>query len=310
MPMKALYLFIISFLLYFPTYAQLGYGKPKDIIEIKKRPLIIMLESEDRKLLEKYSKKPEKLVAYQNRIADVNQGLRTLGDHWEFNDDIQFMEYHEIRQLQKKKKNNYAVLYIQRIKMEEKRGNIGMGNYEWEDRLTGDLSLALIENLLKKKPVSTFSLASPFPDKGDLVSTGRILVTYMNDRLAGKRSSDIRQDIKNNAHRLPNKILLLDQEMLDKNLRVDKINNHYPYPTLVTDSQTIEEAILRKDPKFAYITIVPMKSGATQNLHLVIDAEDSKFLGYSPPHIISLTLKNDSNVIYTRHLENYHKLIK
>jgi len=308
--MKTLYLLIFSLFIYFPTQAQFGYGKPKDILEVKKRPLIIMLESEDSRQLEKLVKKPEKLVAYQNAIANLNQNLRTFGEHWEFHDDIHFMEYHEIRQLQKKKNKKFAVLYIQRVLQEQKLGEIGEGLWEWEMRKTGDLSLALIENFLKKKPVILFSLSSPYPSKGDLVTTGRILVNYMDGRMAGKKGSDIRKEIKANAHRLPNKTLLLDEELLDKNFGADKVKNYYPYPYLVTDSKTIEEIVLRKDPNYAYTTIVPMKTGATQNLHLVLDAENSHFLGYSTPQIINVTLKNNTKVIYGRHLENYHKNIK
>ena len=166
--MRVIYLVLISCLLYFPANAQFGYGKPKDILEVKKRTLIIMLESENSKMLEKSDKKVEK---YQTRVIDLNESLRTLGEHWEFHDEVLYMESSEIMKLKKKKQHQYAVLYIQRLPIKQKAGMLDVNKFDMRYRVSADLSLTLIEKFPSKKPVTAFTLANPVPSLGDLVST-------------------------------------------------------------------------------------------------------------------------------------------
>lgn len=266
-----------------------------------------MLETEDSRRLEKSAKKAEN---YQTQVLDLNQNLRTLGEHWEFHDEILYMEPSEIMKLKKKKQHQYAVLYIQRLPIKHKAGMLDVNKFDMRYRVSADLSLTLIEKFPSKKPVTAFTLANSVPSLGDLVSTGRMLTLHMSNRLEGYKASDYRQEIKANAHMLKEKTLLLDKDMIDKNFEIRHIDKLYPYPYQITDSKSIEEAILNKDPNYAYISIIPLKTGATQDLHLVLNAENSQILGHSAPNVLVLSIRNDSNKIHQRHLENYHKLVE
>ena len=43
------------------AWAQLGYGKPKDVAAVKSQPLIVMLKDEELSQLKKLAKKPDEL---------------------------------------------------------------------------------------------------------------------------------------------------------------------------------------------------------------------------------------------------------
>ena len=67
------------------AWAQLGFGKPKDVAAVKSQLLIVVLKDEEPSLLKKLAKKPDELADYKAYIADHNIKMQELAPKlWNF----------------------------------------------------------------------------------------------------------------------------------------------------------------------------------------------------------------------------------
>ena len=71
------------------AWAQMGYGKPKDVAAVKSQPLIVVLKDEEPSQLKKLAKKPDELADYKAYIADYNVKMQELAPKlWHFSPSV------------------------------------------------------------------------------------------------------------------------------------------------------------------------------------------------------------------------------
>lgn len=266
-----------SFLLLFfciclQASAQLGFGKPEDITALKQRKLIVVLR-------ETNSKKAAD-IAYVKEFNEVLK--RAVPNFWTYNTDITYMTKDEVSKLIKAKDKSHAVLEfsIWNVTNYSSNGINGM-RYATDSWKSSTLDVSLIEK--SNKAVASANLPSLYPSEGDLAGAMQMIQHYMDNRLAGKSGFDVRDEIKTNSKELQNKTLLLDKKEIAK-LTSAEIKEAYGLPYKVVDYNVIEEAILSKDPAYAYVQITPISVRTEVNfIQYVLSAEDGKLLGWSAP---------------------------
>lgn len=71
------------------AWAQMGYGKPKDVAAVKSQPLIVVLKDEEPGQLKKLAKKPDELADFKAYIADYNVKMQELAPKlWHFSPSV------------------------------------------------------------------------------------------------------------------------------------------------------------------------------------------------------------------------------
>lgn len=171
--------------------------------------------------------------------------------------------------------------------------------YESGSKDLSAVYIDLIEGFEKGRPIYLQNMPNLFPTQGDLIFGVQMIQTYLIGRLAGKSMADAKEAMKEYANVLKTKPLLIDREDVKESLADAEIPKYYPYPYLITDYATIEKAIMEKDPRYAYVEIVPM--GTSGSYHLVVDAEKGVTIGYSTP----LPMIGSGGRVTGRHLKNY-----
>lgn len=335
--MKHLVLFALLVLNAGFVQAQMGFGKPEDVAEIKKRPLLVMLEEEDPKKVSKLSKKPDELAVYQNEIKRVNDALKEAVKYWTFHSHVEFKTRSEIKALQESRNKSFGVLSFTRYRVEDWHTNFATspgsarqrvffdGNkgslttfesywlsqrYVTAKRDIASVYIDLIEGVENGRPVYLQNLPNLFPTLGDLVFGVQMVQSYLEGRLSGKNRSEGMEDLKERAGVLKQKTLLIDKDDVKGNLTSDDISENYQYKYQLTDYSTIEKAILDKDKNFAYVQIVPMM-GTSGFVHYVVDAEKAVVIGYSAPFPIGLKgVSSGAARITAKHLKNYTQFVE
>ena len=93
--MKKKFLVIIMLLATFlAAKAQFGYGKFEDVKKIKEVPLLVLLESKNKKTVKKLSKKNNGMLEqYYSQINQYNEAIKTsFVNSWKFSEKIKFIE--------------------------------------------------------------------------------------------------------------------------------------------------------------------------------------------------------------------------
>lgn len=90
------------------------YGKPEDYKAMLKRPLIVELQEESPKVIEKLSKnekKADQLRDYKAFISEYNAMIReAVEKYWTINENIEYKNHTEVEALLKAKSTKYTIL--------------------------------------------------------------------------------------------------------------------------------------------------------------------------------------------------------
>ena len=291
-----------------PSFSQyFRLGKVSEVTEVKKRPVVIMLEEEDPKVASKLSKKPAELNAYREEIKRVNADFPAIVNKlWIFNAQPAIKTRSEVEKLKDEKNKEFAVIALDRRKVTTYLKN-GMSRYEYDSKVIAIVSIDLIENLEEGSPVYSINLPNVFPTQGDMALGIQMMQNFLQARLDGKKRGEISDEAKENKTLLSSKTLLIDKADLKGGLSQAQIKGAYPYPFKLVDYATIEKAILDRDKSYAVVQIIPMSVGVPANAHIVMSTEDGKSLAYYEPIQTTVMGKNSEARIGERHLKNYAK---
>ena len=298
-------IFLLSATTGFSQYFRLG--KLNEVKEVKQRPLILMLEEEDPKVINKLSKKPTELEAYKNEIKRINDQFPSLvSKFWTFNSVPIVKERSEVEKLKNEKNKTYSVLAINRVKVTSWAKD-GLYRYEIDSKVIATIYIDLIENLDKGDPVYYQNLPNVYPSNGDMVLGIQMMQNFLQARLDGKKRNEISDEADENKSLLSSKTLLIDKNDLKNGLTMAQIKEAYPFPFKVVEYKDIETAILERDKSFAVVQIIPLTVGVPANAHIVMSAEDGKSLAYYAPVQATAFGKNTEARVTSRHLKNYAK---
>lgn len=283
------------------SYGQMGLGKPEDVKDLKYRPLIVMLK-------EAKSDQEKPYVEYYNQAIQ-----RAVRNFWIFNDSIVFMPRSQVQSLHKSGNTSYGVMQfalweVREYKSDKWSKNSFMHRYQSDSWIRTILAVGLIEKAFQRAlPYIYYNhLPNIYPSEGDLVCAMQQIQSYLQYRLEGKKARDMREEIEQNAYKLKEKTLLMDKEEVSKKLTDADIKAAYPYPYKLAGYEEIEKAILSRDPKYAYVQIVPMAMNEkTVYAHLVVNAENGEMLGWSAPGPIMISGTGYGQRIKSNHLKDY-----
>lgn len=265
----SLFLFF-NLLVSFPAQAQM-VGKMKDLVEFSKRPLIVtLLEAGD-------EKDSQGVFAFNEAVKS------SIESCWALNQKVTFMTESEIESLIKAKNKGYAVLQIESWQITKERSRHGTYYANPNSWVNSFIRFRFIED----SPMSAFYLhylLSPHPNQADL--TGALMQTqnFIEKSIRNKRELDLKKEAEHIGPTLTKKTLLIDKGMLYKTLTEDEIKEIYTSPYKLVDRQEIEDAILNREPGYAYIDIQPANpNNPTQFNQFIVDAHSGDILAYSPP---------------------------
>lgn len=282
-------------------------GKVDEVKEIKSRPVVIMLEEEQPKVVSKLSKKPAELEEYRSEIKRANEAMiEVVGKFWTLNAAPTAKTRTEILKLKEAKNKELAVLSLNRLEVSSSAKD-GVYRYEIASKIVATLSIDKIENLERGNPVFYQNLPNVYPTKGDIALGIQLMQNFMQARLEGKKRNEISDEADENKSLLSSKTLLLDKGDLKNGLTMAQIKEVYPHPVKVVDYSEIEAAILERNKDFAVVQIIPMMVGVAANAHIVVNTADGKSMGYYAPIQATVAGKNSEARITQRHLKNYIK---
>ena len=274
--------------------AQMGFGKPKDIAVVKSQSLVVILKDEDPKELKKLAKKSEDLATYKGYIANYNAQLQELAPKlWKFSPSVEFKHAADLPALRKAKGVQHGVLQQANLITTHRHYNGGamsggvgnMNNYTYSTDQVSAFTLEVYGDGDQDKVYLVNIAAGPIYTS-DMIFALRSMQTYMQARVDGRKGKEMREEIAENAKKLPSKTLLIDEEDLKKNLTAADIKESYPFPYQVVPRQTIEQAVAASDARYAYIRMYP----ATESIimQVAVDAGTSDLLGYSLPNRLAV----------------------
>lgn len=279
--MKQLYaLIIILCTLSIQANAQMGWGKYTDIAALKKRKMVVLLSPEAKenpKVIAKLKKKGKSVDEYRQSIVQKNKDIEISNkklkelfkEYWTLNSDYEFAIA-----------GTKSAEFIFDCSKYTVRHAVVRSNFS-----------ALIIKRAGRSMAEVLIPNSPSPT--DFIYGIRLIQEYLEFRFKhGKLKLKIMplpytQFADMNQEKLKDKILLIDKDILYKKLDERDVKKLYPFPFEIVSRDKIEEAVLSKDKRYAYIQHVPyLNNGATAGLFLlpgthIVNTENGRLLGYS-----------------------------
>lgn len=285
------------------TFSQWGMGKPEEIEDASGRKLMVIIQNENQKVIDKLNKKKlaDMIPAYKQAVSDYNDQLKAAVENYfpDKSGDITYKTYDEARELDKAKNKSYAVLWVLNAELLNS-GSIDVDpNLDWSyrDAKKGELDqdekaslnkstflrLSLIEELTKI-PIAQIGMPNLFPNKSDLTFAMEYMDWYMDNRAAGGKTGDIREMIKTNASQIPNLTLAIREVDFSEKFDTKKIKQYYKYPYQIYSSDDFDNVIMQKSDGYAYIIVVPtMTSSTIYYTPIVMNAKTGEVLSVIEP---------------------------
>lgn len=275
-----------------PLAAQTGASKQKDVLEVQKRTLIVVLEEVNTKLNEKL--KPEEQEMYRKDIEDYNTAIKeVIPAFWKFSTRVEYKTRAETDAIVKAKSKDYAYLEYNKYTVNfftPAAFRATMANKNSENKLSGrsmvggdyktsDLNIRLTDQNPLGLPVYGVHMTDPFPNTADLAYGLKQMQLQFDYKMKGMDDLDINKLYKTNGKKLATITLLVDQ--LDTDMKIEDIKKAYPYPVEVVSKDKIDEAQLKSDAKYAIAVVIPY-AGAKYGF-MVVDAVTGEELGRSSP---------------------------
>jgi hypothetical protein len=299
----------VCFLLFatsFPTFAQMGMGKPEDIAEMKKRTLIVLLQQESFKVIEKLNKKGhgDQVPVYKKTIEQFNESLKSaFTSSWPYEQKIEFKEPGEVLAITKSNSKEYAIVSVWQREMKQggeynyttytnhldwNYKSIVKGDYDESDKNFFDkvtyMTVALSEKV-NKAPVAMVGLSNIFPTKADLVAGIYGVKYYMDYRQSDKGAMEALKDAKKISPELKTKTLLFRQSDLAKNFTKADLKALYKTKFDVVADTIVDKHVIDKTPGYAFIVTVPSPGETAIFSQAIYDCENGDYLGGVIPSI-------------------------
>jgi hypothetical protein len=299
-----------------PAHAQYAVSDREDVLLIRKTSLAVVLKEPNGKDLNRLAKKPEKLAAYKKLFEDYNAYLKeAVNNEWHLSKDVSFITEVEADVLRKTR--NETVCLLETIEMlnrgdlspsyvpiPQANSSVPRPNSQMRQRILARDAAIYDLDRDTGVPATTISWAAK-PGKALVtalvpeytVSRGTMtfcvqqlinqLVDAEQHNITSQRERDAAIEARMPA--LRSKTLLLCEEVIDKDLLEDlkggKISKaDYPYPFELVSYEKLNEAIVKKDARYAYAWVTPelVQNGNRQMYcRMIIDAKDGQLLFFS-----------------------------
>ncbi len=282
------------------AWAQMGFGKPKDVAVVKSQPLVVVLKDEDPDKLKKLAKKPDELADYKAYVADYNAQMQELVPKmWQFSPAVEFKHESELAALRKAKGAQRGVLQHLDFQLAHRHSMAGPanaagamgnptgtgGNSYWTSEHVSAVVLEVIGNGSQSQ-VWRVQLAPGPVYTSDLIFSIRIIQQYVQARAAGRSGGDMRAELAQNGKKLRTKTLLFDEDDIKGKLTAADIKQAYPFSYQIVPRATIEAAVVGADARYACVRLMPVAEGI--NAQVVVDAADGQLLGLSLPNRVRM----------------------
>lgn len=281
-------------------------SKPEDINLLKKRSVVVALETEDPSLLKKFQNYPEELQAYKDEIMARNQALReAVTEYWTFTEQPQYLGMPEALQLRKVGKavvirlNTQGIFSYRNVRTPRYSRGVSLNasgarrrnlapylaaqRNEFYNpatrRYRKSNEVGVLEILVSQadRGLITTYLPSEASNKRNLVYGIQQIQYVLNYLEQGEDIENFKGQLKENHLALEDKILLMAREDLADKMDEAAIQKIYPYPFEICDREKIEGAILSQSPNYAYVQLIrSLRSQGNMSNHYIAGAEDGK----------------------------------
>lgn len=300
----------------FTCLAQMGMGKVEEIMAVKSRKLIVIVEEPQERIIKKLTKKKKEteIEQYRATLEKYNYEMREVAEKfWPYKENgFEYKTFEEVKRLKKDKNKEYAVLYcVSQRPSSFNSGYVSSDGLEWwaisdEDAANfNDCFVTMIVNQiedLERRPVYSTPLPDMFPTKAGLVFGITSTANYFDYRIRKKMKGEkvdqqemVDEQVKENAPKLKEMNLLIRKDLLNKDLPENAISKYYPYKYTVCSKDDIDNAIMNQQDQTAYIMILPLIVSNSNNnsvmyIHYIFDAKTNQLMAYIKPSVGSLLL--------------------
>ncbi|WP_242920285.1 hypothetical protein [Pontibacter liquoris] len=247
-------------------------GKIQDLIEIKNRPLLVVLpDSRD-------GKTATELDRVKTTIKAKVESL------WTLNHDITYINASELDALKKKKKKDISTHAVLRFLTWEVTHIKETHNTTW---ISSTLNIGLLERAVGSNYTYIHNYDQTYPSDGEIVSSLLQVQNVINKSIRDKDEMSYPKESKANADKLKNVTLLIDNALMKNRISDEVIKEQYGLPFKVVDKQEIEDAIINQKPGYAYIYIFPASITKPElMIQAVLDTEKGEVLAHSFPPLL------------------------
>jgi len=225
--------------------AQFSLTSKSDVEKIKNSILLVMLEEEDPKTLQKLAKKSEeKLNHYKQQIAGRNLVLKNAVEkYWNFSEKVEFKSKDEATKLMKLNKEKYVIIYFGKY-LDYERHKTGVGingkpagwntntmTYNTSTKYSSLANEITTLEIIDSKSLIRIYLPNVYPSKADAIygiQELQYILRYLSSSPENKITKFMKH-IESNAPELKELTLLVDKNEVDTKLNEDEIKELYPY---------------------------------------------------------------------------------
>jgi len=324
--MKKKFLVIIMFLAPFlVAKAQFGYGKFEDVKKVNEVPLLVLLESKNKKTVKKLSKKKNGMLAqYYSQINQYNEALKkSFEKSWKFSKEIKFIEEDSLEVYDTKENAGKFAFFSKDVQKGDTDSSLLRTNGVIT---TNSYAVFLIGS---NKPVYSVLYTSHTLNEADSKFISQQIQNYLNKRLTPttekKSRTKLMLEMNDNAHMVKDKLVLFDKDNLDPDI-IYSTSAKYPFEHRVTSKEEIDRAILNNDPEIVYLKILPIgqisgvcrpvKTAQLMHVQYFINAENGEIMSYVSPSNIGLggslgtSMKSSKHQMKKRDLEKMANTIR
>ena len=292
------------------SFAQMGFGKEKEIVEVYERKVIIVNEQYDERTLKVLEKKGKKgdITTYKNVITKYNADLlEAVKTAWPFDTVIVVKKIEDVLEMKKDKKYNYVVVRTANIVREVSTSSASLdvnagiyidpkviinGDFNASDRASEGgravyLYFTLIEDEVKepyagKKPIIFVGVPQSLPARSDLTGAIQSAFWYMDQRLSEDRVGvdGLKMKVMQPALFEEKELYIRETDLGEKCTKQD-IADNYPYKFFIVSDEDFDEAVMTRNEDVIYLqrVLFPTTTSRIQNVFVFIDAASGKLCG-------------------------------
>ena len=305
--------------------AQFSLTSPKDAQKIKDATLVVAMEEEDAKTVKKLQKKDRrKLKHYKDQIKGRNKALKdAIEISWTFSENIKYLPMSEAEDLVKSNKDKYVLLkFGEYIDYERYKTGLGRNGQPagWSADRNGNMTYnvstrySVLANVITTleigdpKSMIKVYLPTVYPSISDAVFGLEQMQYILNYLISSPdhKITKIHKQIKENSLELKDLTLLVDKMEVKKGLTEEEIKEVYHYKFEIVDAEVIDNAILNKDPKYAYVSVVDVPGGkGNVSSHVIMGTGTGVLYRYLMPKV-AFGIKGTSIITYNQRVKKNH----
>jgi len=285
------------------TQAQFSMPNYKDVLEMKNRQPIVIVNPPNPDIINKFSRKGNDSVMqeYQQIIGNYNENMKSaVKKFWTFNSkEVLFKTRTELSDIlqDKSQRNKYIIIYCYSFDTRPKRDMDWTINKSGE-RITGTRTYFAI-GFPDEMPIYQQALKDLIPSPTILAYYVSVTNYNFNYILNHKDNYKMKDMIEKNAHILSQKTLLILSSSVSPKVMKD-INTYYPCNFKLVNEDEMEKAVTSGDPSYAYVIKtgigVQTMVGGQNDMNFIVNCEDGATLGYTSYGTIPVPFSTDQGL--------------